>query len=137
MFEIVYDDGRLTDGRTTDKHPLNGYTISSPCQPNGSGEVIIICYSTVLCKIWDFICTSIRSAENCIGRAIASLMPFSAEQIQVQINPIFYKTMLNDLFIIHPDYSTMSKMSITVRNVDKFGLKWDCAATKTRGPMVL
>ena len=34
MFEIVYDDG-LTDGRR-----LDGYTISSPCEPNGSGELI-------------------------------------------------------------------------------------------------
>ena len=34
MFEIVYDDGRTTDGRR-----LDGYTISSPCEPNGSGEL--------------------------------------------------------------------------------------------------
>ena len=34
MFEIVYDDGRMTDGRR-----LDGYTISSPCEPNGSGEL--------------------------------------------------------------------------------------------------
>ena len=34
MFEIV--DGRRTDdGRTTD----HGYTISSPCEPEGSGEL--------------------------------------------------------------------------------------------------
>ena len=36
MFEIV--DGRTTtddDGRT----PEHGYTISSPCEPNGSGEL--------------------------------------------------------------------------------------------------
>ena len=33
MFEIVYDD----DGRR-----LDGYTISSPCEPNGSGELINI-----------------------------------------------------------------------------------------------
>ena len=33
MFEIVYDDGR-TDGRR-----LDGYTISSPCEPYGSGEL--------------------------------------------------------------------------------------------------
>ena len=32
MFEIVYD-GR-TDGRW-----LDGYTINSPCEPNGSGEL--------------------------------------------------------------------------------------------------
>ena len=36
MFEIV--DGRRTtyDGRT----PEHGYTISSPCEPEGSGELI-------------------------------------------------------------------------------------------------
>ena len=37
MFEIV--NGRRTDdGRT----PEHGYTISSPCEPNGSGELIIL-----------------------------------------------------------------------------------------------
>ena len=35
MFEIV--NGRTDDGRT----PEHGYTISSPCEPNGSGELII------------------------------------------------------------------------------------------------
>ena len=30
------DDGRRTDGRTTE----HGYTISSPCEPDGSGELI-------------------------------------------------------------------------------------------------
>ena len=30
------DDGRTTDGRTTE----HGYTISSPCEPDGSGELI-------------------------------------------------------------------------------------------------
>ena len=36
MFEIV-DDGGTTDddGRT----PEHGYIISSPCEPNGSGEL--------------------------------------------------------------------------------------------------
>ena len=38
MFEIVYD-GRTTDGRTTDGRRLDGYPISSPCEPNGSGEL--------------------------------------------------------------------------------------------------
>ena len=33
MFEIVYD-GQQTDGRR-----LDGYTISLPCEPNGSGEL--------------------------------------------------------------------------------------------------
>ena len=33
MFEIV--DGRRTDGRTTE----HGYTISSPCEPEGSSEL--------------------------------------------------------------------------------------------------
>ena len=37
MFEIVYDDDGRTDGRQ-----LDGYTISSPCEPNGSGELIIM-----------------------------------------------------------------------------------------------
>ena len=33
----MVDDGRRTDdGRTTE----HGYTISSPCEPDGSGELI-------------------------------------------------------------------------------------------------
>ena len=35
MFEIV-DVQRTDDGRT----PEHGYTISSPCEPKGSGELI-------------------------------------------------------------------------------------------------
>ena len=30
-------DGRLTDGQRRKR--LDGYTISSPCEPNGSGEL--------------------------------------------------------------------------------------------------
>ena len=34
-------DGRRTDGRTDDDgRRLDGYSISSPCEPNGSGELI-------------------------------------------------------------------------------------------------
>ena len=33
----MVDDGRTTDGRT----PEHGYTISSPCEPDGSGELKI------------------------------------------------------------------------------------------------
>ena len=32
-------DGRRTDGRTTE----HGYTISSPCEPDGSGELTRLC----------------------------------------------------------------------------------------------
>ena len=41
MFEIVYDDGR----RTTDGRRLDGYPISSPCEPNGSGELKMLILS--------------------------------------------------------------------------------------------
>ena len=34
----MVDDGRTTDGRTTE----HGYTISSPCEPDGSGELIML-----------------------------------------------------------------------------------------------
>ena len=33
-------DGRRTDGRTTE----HGYTISSPCEPDGSGELKMASY---------------------------------------------------------------------------------------------
>ena len=37
----MVDDGRTTDGRTTDdgRTTEHGYTISSPCEPDGSGEL--------------------------------------------------------------------------------------------------
>ena len=36
----MVDDGRRTDdGRTTE----HGYTISSPCEPDGSGELKMVC----------------------------------------------------------------------------------------------
>ena len=34
----IFENGGRTDGRT-DGHWLDGYTISSPCEPNGSGEL--------------------------------------------------------------------------------------------------
>ena len=37
----MVDDGRRTDGRRTDGRTTeHGYTISSPCEPDGSGELI-------------------------------------------------------------------------------------------------
>ena len=43
IFEIVdrRTDGRTTDGRRTDagRTPDHGHPISSPCEPNGSGEL--------------------------------------------------------------------------------------------------
>ena len=39
----MVDDGRRTDGRTTDgRTPDHGHPISSPCEPDGSGELKII-----------------------------------------------------------------------------------------------
>ena len=36
----MVDDGRTTDGRRTDGRTTeHGYTISSPCEPDGSGEL--------------------------------------------------------------------------------------------------
>ena len=34
------DDGRTTDGRTDGRTTEHGYTISSPCETDGSGELI-------------------------------------------------------------------------------------------------
>ena len=38
----MVDDGRRTDGRTDGRTTEHGYTISSPCEPDGSGELIIL-----------------------------------------------------------------------------------------------
>ena len=41
----MVDDGRTTDGRTTDERtPDHGHPISSPCEPDGSGELKINVY---------------------------------------------------------------------------------------------
>ena len=34
------DDGAWVDGRTDGRTTEHGYTISSPCEPDGSGELI-------------------------------------------------------------------------------------------------
>ena len=36
----MVDDGRTDDGRTDGRTTEHGYTISSPCEPDGSGELI-------------------------------------------------------------------------------------------------
>ena len=39
---MVDDDGRTYEGRTEDgRTPAHGHPISSPCEPNGSGELKI------------------------------------------------------------------------------------------------
>ena len=49
MFEHC---GRRTDGRTDDGRRIHWYTISSPCEPNGLGELIsIYTFASVCTKI--------------------------------------------------------------------------------------
>ena len=55
------DDGRRTDGRTTE----HGYTISSPCEPDGSGE---------LKMVTDIIHDQIFLTEMCRKLGIDSLL---------------------------------------------------------------
>ena len=50
IFEIV--DGRTTDGRTPD----HGHPISSPCEPNGSGELKISKLHVHVCYITKILC---------------------------------------------------------------------------------
>ena len=38
----LWTDGRTTDGRTDGRTPDHGHPISSPCEPNGSGELMMI-----------------------------------------------------------------------------------------------
>ena len=42
------DDGRTDDGRTDGRTTEHGYTISSPCEPDGSGELKIAIFEGVL-----------------------------------------------------------------------------------------
>ena len=44
------DDGRTTDGRTDGRTTEHGYTISSPCEPDGSGELKIHSFHLFSCK---------------------------------------------------------------------------------------
>ena len=50
-------DGRTDDGRRTDDdgRRLEGYTISSPCEPNGSGELKMKGLIERLAKIFHFL----------------------------------------------------------------------------------
>ena len=38
----MVDDGRTDDGRTDGRTTEHGYTISSPCEPDGSGELKMV-----------------------------------------------------------------------------------------------
>ena len=50
----MVDDGRTTDGRRTDGRTTeHGYTISSPCEPDGSGELKIVACG-VACSVPNF-----------------------------------------------------------------------------------
>ena len=62
------DDGWTDDGRRTPDH---GYTISSPCEPNGSGELITGVLNVLdtlknnWLKVYKFMC--IQTQEDHIG----------------------------------------------------------------------
>ena len=71
MFEIVYDDGRTTDGRR-----LDGYPISSPCEPNGSGELINI--YTVDKYEWRY--------ERCISKLGHEIYVDGLQTVSVNVN---------------------------------------------------
>ena len=56
----------MTDGRTTDGRQLDGYTISSPCETNGSGELKMIFWA--LCKvIMDFALHTLHNQHRSIS----------------------------------------------------------------------
>ena len=63
IFEIVdgRTDGRTTDGRTDDgRTPDHGHPISSPCEPNGSGELKNGLLSTL-----DNLISTVPSTSSC------------------------------------------------------------------------
>ena len=62
---MVEDGRRTTDGRTTDdgRTTEHGYTISSPCEPDGSGEL----KSTTVDKIVEVVLASISLSESLLG----------------------------------------------------------------------
>ena len=52
------DDGRTTDGRRTDGRTTeHGYTISSPCEPDGTGELtkVPISFMVTAKMVWAFV----------------------------------------------------------------------------------
>ena len=65
----MVDDGRRTDGRRTDGRATeHGYTISSPCEPDGSGELKRV-YEYSIC-VW-------LGQDSCIKVDIVLLFSFS------------------------------------------------------------
>ena len=74
----MVDDGRTTtDGRTTE----HGYTISSPCEPDGSGELI----STVGCLVGSEYFELVRHVGNCKHHYIPKLSLVRAGGINFQV----------------------------------------------------
>ena len=69
----MVDDGRTTDGRMTDGRTTeHGYTISSPCEPDGSGELTIcICKN----KAADQPCRNCTADQRLCFRSIDSALP--------------------------------------------------------------
>ena len=70
----------MVDGRTTDGRRLDGYTISSPCEPNGSGELITV--SAIICNqkrcfyIFDPLSLSVKSVHDCRLANMTILRPW-------------------------------------------------------------
>ena len=81
-------DGRTDDGRTTD----HGHPISSPCEPNGSGELKKICLlhgqvfvvqsNLPLCALSKFIETGLKVNQRACGPINAQLKPVIVFQLK-------------------------------------------------------
>ena len=59
----MVDDGRTDDGRTDRQTTEHGYTISSPCEPDGSGE-LKISYENMVYKYISATNTSRKGLEH-------------------------------------------------------------------------
>ena len=92
----LWTDRRTTDGRTTD----HGHPISSPCEPNGSGELIMIRLQTLIMK------------STLLTVPTVSLLQFVSDTARCSVlnMPMQCVTQLNQMMIFEPVCEKTNKL---------------------------
>ena len=84
----MVDDGRRTDGRRTDGRTTeHGYTISSPCEPDGSGELKSVAISKMNKPLWAKI-VFIRSSSKTDDKNKCHLIVMSVIRFYIPVNNV-------------------------------------------------
>ena len=97
-------DGR-TDGRTTDGRRLDGYTLSSPCEPNGSGELKWEIIQSLIYRILPKIDQVIYTLESIYD---ANIMALAKAVLEIFCSHIMSKTEKGDNSVMDLENITQS-----------------------------